>query len=136
MYKKILSTLPGIGAALMPNLACPACWPAYAGILSTLGLGFLINGPYFFLFIGILLSISLYSLAHKAKTRRGYLPFWLGCLSMVIIIVGKYYELPEYIFYSGAALLVIASVWNNVPIKKNKEGNNSESKIDCPNCKN
>jgi len=38
MIKRILTSLPGIGAALLPNATCPACWPVYAGILSSLGL--------------------------------------------------------------------------------------------------
>jgi len=135
MIKRILTSLPGIGAALLPNATCPACWPVYAGILSSLGLGFLMTGAYFYLFIGILLSISLFSLAYKAKTRRGYLPFWIGLLSAVIIIGGKYYALSEYMFYSGAFLLILASVWNNVPTKNRNSSDKHESIAACPNCK-
>jgi len=113
----------------------PACWPIYAGILSSLGLGFLMTGPYFYLIIGILLSISLFSLAYKAKTRRGYLPFWIGPLSAIIILGGKYYTLSDYMFYSGALLLIIASIWNNIPIKKHSSADNNESIVSCLNCK-
>ncbi len=136
MLKRILTALPGIGAALLPNATCPACWPIYAGILSSLGLGFLMSGPYFYLFIGVLLSISLFSLAYKAKTRRGYIPFSVGLIGAVLIITGKYYELSDYVFYFGAVLLIIASVWNNIPLNKNHQENNSETINDCPNCKN
>lgn len=135
MIKKILSAIPGIGAALLPNATCPACWPIYAGILSSLGLGFLMIGPYFYLFIGVLLSISLFSLAYKAKTRRGYIPFSVGLLGSVIIITGKYYELSDYIFYFGAVLLIIASVWNNIPLKKKNHNNSLDIINECPNCK-
>jgi len=135
MVKRILTALPGIGAALLPNATCPACWPIYAGILSSLGLGFLMTGSYFYLFIGILLSISLFSLAYKAKTRRGYFPFWIGLLSATIIVAGKYYVLSDYVFYSGAFLLIVASIWNNIPIKKNSSSDNNESIVTCPNCK-
>lgn len=135
MNKRILSALPGIGAALLPKAACPACWPIYAGILSSVGLGFLMTGPYFFLFIGMLLSASLLSLAYKAKSRRGYLPFWMGFLSAVIIIAGKYYALSDYVFYSGAFFLIAASVWNNVPKKRGNSSDKSEAIAECPNCK-
>ncbi len=135
MIKRILTALQGIGAALLPNATCPACWPVYAGILSSLGLGFLMTGSYFYLFIGILLSISLFSLAYKAKTRRGYLPFLTGLLSAVIIIGGKYYVLSDYLFYFGAVLLIIASIWNNIPVRKSKSAVDSESAASCPNCK-
>jgi len=135
MIRRILTALPGIGAALLPNATCPACWPIYAGILSSLGLGFLMTGSYLYLFIGILLSISLFSLAYKAKTRRGYLPFWIGLLSATIIVAGKYYALSDYLFYSGALLLIVTSIWNNIPIKKNASPDNNESIVTCPNCK-
>ena len=135
MLKRILAAFPGIGTALLPNATCPACWPVYAGILSSLGLGFLMTGSYFYLFIGILLSISLFSLAYKAKTRRGYLPFWIGFLSAVIIIAGKYNTLSNYVFYSGALLLIIASIWNNIPIKNSDSTGKNESDVSCPNCK-
>ena len=135
MNKRILTALPGIGAALLPKAACPACWPVYAGILSSVGLGFLMTGPYFFLFIGLLLSASLFSLAYKAKSRRGYLPFGMGLLSAVIIIAGKYYTLSDYVFYSGAFFLIVASVWNNIPKKHSHTSNNGETIVECPNCK-
>ena len=31
-----LATLPGIAVSLLPSVTCPACWPAYAGLLSSL----------------------------------------------------------------------------------------------------
>jgi len=135
MFKRIVAALPGIGAALLPNATCPACWPVYAGILSSLGLGFLMTGPYFYLFIGLLLSLSLFSLAYKAKSRRGFLPFWIGLSSAMIIIAGKYFALSDYVFYSGALLLIVASVWNNIPVKRSNASDENESTVTCPNCK-
>jgi hypothetical protein len=43
MWKRSVAMLPGIGVSLLPKLICPMCWPAYAGIVSALGLGFLIS---------------------------------------------------------------------------------------------
>jgi mercuric ion transport protein len=40
-WQSWLIVLPAIGVAMLPKLACPACWPAYAGLLSSVGLGFL-----------------------------------------------------------------------------------------------
>ena len=39
-------TVPGISVALLPKLACPLCWPFYSGIVSSVGLGFLISTKY------------------------------------------------------------------------------------------
>lgn len=135
MVKRILTALPGIGAALLPNATCPACWPVYAGILSSLGLGFLMTGPYFYLFIGILVSVSLFSLGYKAKTRRGYLPFWIGASGTVIIIASKYYTLSDYFLYAGALLLIIASVWNSIPRKGGASPVADETNVECTDCR-
>ena len=34
-WKRSLSVLPGVGISLLPKLSCPLCWPAYAGLLSS-----------------------------------------------------------------------------------------------------
>ena len=44
--KQGLVALPSVGVSLMPKLMCPACWPAYAAVLSFVGLGFLISTTY------------------------------------------------------------------------------------------
>lgn len=135
MLKRIVTSLPGIGAALLPKATCPACWPIYGGILSSVGLGFLMTGPYFYLLIGGLLSLSLLSLAYKAGSRRGYRPFWIGFIGAVIIIAGKYFALSDYLFYSGAVILIAASVWNNIPKKLRSNSDKGDITLDCPNCK-
>jgi hypothetical protein len=71
-WRQGLLTIPGIGVALLPKLACPLCWPLYAGIVSSLGLGFLISTTYLLpLTIGFL-SLTVAVLAFQAKQRRGY----------------------------------------------------------------
>lgn len=45
-WKQSALTIPGIGVALLPKLICPLCWPLYAGIVSSVGLGFLIGTAY------------------------------------------------------------------------------------------
>lgn len=42
-WRRAATVAPGIGVSLLPKLICPLCWPAYAGLLSALGLSFLIN---------------------------------------------------------------------------------------------
>ncbi len=37
-WKHGLLALPGVGVSILPKLACPLCWPAYAGLLSSIGL--------------------------------------------------------------------------------------------------
>lgn len=134
MNRRILAAIPGIGAALLPNVTCPACWPAYAAILSSLGLGFLMRGPYFLLVIGLLLGISLVGLAYGAKARRGYGPFFIGLTATVVIVAGKMLTDSNLILYAGGALLVGASVWNNWPIKRSATVSEEKDAANCPHC--
>lgn len=41
-WKQNLLAAPGIGLSLLPKIACPACRPTYSGLLSSIGLGFLV----------------------------------------------------------------------------------------------
>jgi hypothetical protein len=35
-WKRLIATFPVIAFALLPTAACPACWPVYAGLISSL----------------------------------------------------------------------------------------------------
>ena len=118
MIKRTLTVMPGVAAALLPNVTCPACWPAYAGLLSAVGLGFLMTGPYFFIVVSVLLSASLFSLYHKAGERRGYGPLLLGLLAAGIILAGKTSGSTDSLLYIGAIGLIAASIWNRLPRKR------------------
>lgn len=118
MLKKTLTAIPGVAAALLPNVTCPACWPAYAGLLSAVGLSFLMTGPFFFVVVGALLSTSLFSLYHKAGERRGYGPLLLGLLAAGIILAGKASGFADSVLYTGAIGLIAASLWNRWPRKR------------------
>lgn len=76
--KQNLLALPGIGVALLPKLFCPLCWPLYAGIVSSVGLGFLIGTTYLLPLTGAFLALTVGVLAFRANQRRGYGPLVLG----------------------------------------------------------
>lgn len=107
--------LPSIGAALLPKLTCPVCWPAYAGLLSSLGIGFVDYTPYLLPLTAIFLAISLVALAYKASARQGYAPSWLGAASAITILVGKFTFDSDLAMYAGIGGLVAASIWNSWP---------------------
>jgi mercuric ion transport protein len=115
IWRQGLLAAPGIGVALLPKLACPLCWPLYAGIVSSLGLGFLISTMYLLpLTIGFLV-LTLFVLAFRANQRRGHRPFLLGTAASATVLIGKFYLESNAVTYSGIGLLVAASVWNAVP---------------------
>ena len=78
MWKQGLLALPGVGVSLLPKLACPLCLPAYAGLLSSVGLGFLISAAYLLPLTAGFLVLALAAMAFRASNRHGYSPFLLG----------------------------------------------------------
>lgn len=114
-WRRTIAVLPGIGVSLLPKLTCPLCWPAYAALLTTLGLGFLISARYLFVVTTGFLLISVAALAFRAGHRRGYGPAALGILASAIVLLGKFSMESNAVMYSGLAVLVIAYVWNTWP---------------------
>ena len=114
-FRQTMGTLPGIGVSLLPKLMCPACWPAYSGIVSALGLGFLISSKYLLPLTVGFLAITALALGYHASRRHGYGPLWLGLVAAAVILTGKFYFDETRGTYGGVALLVAASVWNSWP---------------------
>lgn len=119
--------LPGVGAALLPVGACPACWPAYGGVVSSLGLGFLLKTTYMLPITAAFFGLALFALAYRADTRRGYAPFILGTVSAALAIVFKFAYAVAPAAYLGLAGLVAASLWNAWPRASSATGS-------CPDC--
>lgn len=115
VWKQGLLAVPGIGVSLLPKLMYPLCWPAYAGLLSTLGLGFLISTAYLAPLTAALLALAVSSLAFRALRRRGLAPFWLGLAAAVLVLAGRFYFESVPVTYTGVGLLVLASLWNAWP---------------------
>lgn len=109
------AVVPAVGVSLLPKLACPACWPAYAGLLSTLGFGFLIDTAYLLPLTGVFLAVAVGALGLRASQRRGYAPFAVGVLAALVVLVGKFVFESDPAMYGGIALLVGASLWNSWP---------------------
>lgn len=126
-WRSSLATLPGIAFAFLPKLACPACWPAYAGLLSVLGLGVLLDTAYLFPLTAVFLVLAVGALAFHARTRRGYGPFAVGLGAATVVLVGKFAFDSNTAMYGGIGLLVAASVWNAWPQRKAEAGS-------CPKC--
>jgi len=124
-WKSSLATIPGIAFALLPKLACPACWPAYAGLLSSLGLGFLMEARYLFPMTATFLLFAVGALLFRASTRRGYGPFLAGTAAAAVVLIGKFHFDSDAAMFLGIGMLVAASFWNAWP-RKQAEG--------CPTC--
>jgi len=113
-----IATLTGISVALLPKVACPACWPVYASVVSFLGLGFLLSAKYLLLTTVVFLFLAAGSLGVHAWARRGFGPFLLGASAGVAVLLGKFVYESSWVTYAGFSLLVIASIWNAWPRQK------------------
>ena len=109
---------PGVGAALLAKASCPLCYPAIAGFLSSIGLGFLFKGAYFYILMSVFIGVTLFGLGFKAKSRRGYTPLYLGIVGSVTALIFHYRQ-NDYLFYFGIGILIFASIWNLIPMKQN-----------------
>lgn len=112
----LAALLPAIGTALLPKLTCPACWPAYAALLSSLGLGFVDYTPWLFPATVAFLFVTLALLAWRP--RRGYRPLALGITAGAVVLIGKFAFDSEITVYAGIVLLAAASAWNAWPARQ------------------
>lgn len=121
-----LLTIPGVVVSLLPSLACPLCWPAYAALVSSLGLGFLVSSTFLLPLTGTFLAVAVVGLGLQIKPK-GYGPFFLGLLSAALILPGKFLLESNAITYAGAAILLIASASSLAPSR-------FASSASCPSC--
>ncbi len=121
-WRGFLAVFPAIGASVLPIGACPACWPVYAGLLSSLGLGFVFDSAYLLPVTALFLGFSVAALAYRAKARRGYRPLAVGAVGAVVVLVGKFVLSSDSLFYLGLVALIGASLWNAWPKKKAVSG--------------
>jgi mercuric ion transport protein len=107
--------LPAIAGSLLPNVACPACWPAYAAAVGSMGLGFVLDSAHLLPLTAALLSIALAALAYGAKRRRGVGPLLIGVAGAAAVLVGKFSWRSDVVLVLGVAALLAASVWSSWP---------------------
>ena len=126
-WHSVIAAMHAIATTLLPKLTCPACWPAYAGILSAIGLGFVDYTPYLFPLTSAFLALAVFSLGYRAKKRRGYRPLIVGIIAAMVVSIGKFAFTSDAAMYGGIALLMAGSLWNSWPQKERDNGS-------CPTC--
>lgn len=126
-WKALVAATPGFVVALLPALACPACWAAYAGVVATLGLGFLLDRAQLLALTIVLFGVAIASFTYHAKRRHGYGPAVLGSGAAALILMGKFALEASPLWYAGAILFLGAALWNAWPRR-------SEAAATCPSC--
>jgi hypothetical protein len=110
-WRQSLLALPGAGALLLPAGVCPACWPAYAGLLASLGLGVLMQRAYLLPLALGLSGVALAALAWGARSRQRYGPLVLGMAGVAMAAAGKFAFAADGLVYVGVGSLAVASIW-------------------------
>lgn len=116
-----LAAVPGVLAAALPGAGCPMCWPAYAGLLSALGLGVLVSSVYLLPLTAALAGVAVITMFFRARQRRRYEPMALGAAAAALLVVGKFVLVSGLIGNAGAAGLVLASAWSVWPYGLRRE---------------
>ncbi len=119
--------VPGALVALLPAAACPACLPAYAGVLSALGLGFLFNDRVLAPLIAAFLALGIVSVSWSTRNHRHAGPLVATLAGSGAVVAGRLIWSIPLVLYGGAALLIGASIWN-VWLKR------TVGSIACPTC--
>jgi hypothetical protein len=114
-WRQSILAVPSIGVSVLPKLACPACWPAYAGLLTSVGLGFLISVRYLLPLTITFLVLALAAMLFRARDRHGYGPFLLAVVAAGGVLLSKFVWDSRPTVYGAIGLLVVASLWNTWP---------------------
>jgi hypothetical protein len=115
-----VAAIPAVVVALLPKAMCPACWPAYAAVLSSLGLGFLMEDRYLLPITIAMLTLAVAAMLYRARSRRGAGPAIAAAASGVALVVGKYVlELSDAFAYAMVGVFVAAAIWNAWPVRRN-----------------
>jgi len=110
-----LQTLIAVPAAvlpLLPSFSCPVCVAAYAGLLSSLGLGFLLTDRVQRPMIVAFLIVSVGSVAWGARQYKKIGPFLLVLIGSIGIVAGRLVWSIAPAIYVGALFVVAGAIWN------------------------
>ncbi len=107
-----LIAIPAAVLPLLPSFSCPVCVAAYAGLLSSLGLGFLLTDRIQRPLIVAFLVVSVASVGWAARRYKKIGPFALTLVGSAAIIAGRVVWSVTPMLYVGVMCLVAGTIWN------------------------
>lgn len=116
-----LAAAPALLLALLPKVACPACWPAYGSSLSALGLGSAMDSPWRAPLLGAFLLPALWLLARAARRRHDRRPLVVGSVGAGMCLLATVYDQAAASLL-GSALFVTAMVWSSFAPRSPRHG--------------
>lgn len=111
-WLRAATSLPGAILPLLPSANCPLCLAAYAGVLSTLGLGFLFTERVLANLVPVFLAVGVASLAWSRRAHGRLWPLALAVVASVLIVCGRLIWTVPVLVYAGAPLFLAAALWN------------------------
>ncbi len=110
-YQTIIA-IPAAVLPILPSFSCPVCVAAYAGLLSSLRLGFLLTDRVQRPLIVAFLIVSVISVGWAANQYRRVGPLALVVLGSAAIVVGRLVWNVTPVLYVGVVSLVAGTAWN------------------------
>ncbi len=126
--RAILAT-PATVLPLLPSFSCPVCLAAYAGVLSSLGLGFVLNESVLRPLIVLFLGIAVGSVAWSARRHRKRGPVVAAAAGALGIFAGRILWSVPLAVYGGVICVVLAAIWNLV-LSKSRPSRTTFSKAE------
>ena len=94
-------------------MTCPLCFPAYAAILSALGIEFVNYTPYLLPLTVIFLAVALTVLAFQTRRSGKIVPLVLGIVASLIVLFAKFGLEADWLTTGGIIMLVVAIFLGN-----------------------
>lgn len=107
-----LALFPGALLPLLPSTTCPACLTAFAGVVSAMGLGFLIHERVLAPLIALFLAINIASVAWSTRTHGHRWPLLATLMGSAAVVASRLIWHLHFLLYGGVALLIGASLFN------------------------
>jgi MerC mercury resistance protein len=107
-----LAALPAAFLSLLPAVTCSACLGAYAGLLSALGLGFLVRSTVLEPLLISTLLIGLGSIVWSTLRQRNPWPLALTLLGDLAVVIGRYAVASQEMQWLGFPLILGGALWS------------------------
>lgn len=107
-----LVTIPAAVLPLLPSFSCPVCIAAYAGLLSSLGLGIVLKDSVQRPAIVFFLTVTVGTVAWTSRQHRIVWPLLAVLTGSLAVIAGRLVWSIPPVVYVGVAALVVGAVWN------------------------
>ncbi len=110
---RFTALLPSLGLAMLSKFTCAACLTAYAGVLASLGVGFMAAGSGLTILTAVLLLLGLASVAWSTRRHRHVGPLALVVVGSGLLLTARSGGTASTrVLLAGAAVTLAGSVWN------------------------